>query len=107
MAEDDNLVETLPTKELFVDVLTRDISLDDAVLDLVDNCIDGAKRLHPEKKLPSRSDGSKSNAMQTHLKLAIIAAAFRLIWRATMLSVLAETRRWRRPRIRSDSLELE
>lgn len=50
MAKSDKLVETLPTKELFVDVLTRDISLDDAVLDLVDNCIDGAKRLHPGDK---------------------------------------------------------
>lgn len=50
MPDDNDLVETLPTKELFVDVLTRDISLDDAVLDLVDNCIDGAKRLHPGTK---------------------------------------------------------
>ena len=47
MAHD--LVETLPTKELFVNVLTRDIKLDDAVLDLVDNCIDGARRMHPSK----------------------------------------------------------
>jgi hypothetical protein len=46
--DDPNLIETIPTKELFVHVLTRDIRLDDAVLDLVDNCIDGAKRLHPE-----------------------------------------------------------
>ena len=52
---DDNLVETLPTKELFVNVLTRDIRLEDAVLDLVDNCIDGAKRLHPN--LSDRFDG--------------------------------------------------
>lgn len=52
---DENLVETLPTKELFVNVLTRDIKLDDAVLDLVDNCIDGARRLHPAKN--ERFDG--------------------------------------------------
>jgi hypothetical protein len=51
----ENLVETLPTKELFVNVLTRDIKLEDAVLDLVDNCIDGAKRLHPRKN--ERLDG--------------------------------------------------
>lgn len=40
-------IKALPTKELFVHVLTRDIRLEEAVLDLVDNCIDGAKRLHP------------------------------------------------------------
>jgi hypothetical protein len=44
---DDSLIEAIPTKELFVFVLTRDIRLEEAVLDLVDNCIDGAKRLHP------------------------------------------------------------
>lgn len=34
----------LPTKKFFVDMLTKDISLDDAILDLVDNCLDGALR---------------------------------------------------------------
>lgn len=34
-----------PTKAFFVDMLVRDIPLEQAVLDLVDNCIDGAKRL--------------------------------------------------------------
>lgn len=41
-------VSAEPTKEFFVEMLTRDIKLEQAVLDLVDNCIDGAKRLHPE-----------------------------------------------------------
>ncbi len=40
-------IDAMPTKELFVHVLTRDIRLDDAVLDLIDNSIDGAKRLRP------------------------------------------------------------
>ena len=31
-----------PTKQFFVSMLTRDISLADAILDLVDNCLDGA-----------------------------------------------------------------
>ena len=35
----------IPTKSFFVSVLTRDISLVDAILDLVDNCLDGALRL--------------------------------------------------------------
>lgn len=34
----------LPTKEFFVSMLTRDISLIDAILDLIDNCLDGALR---------------------------------------------------------------
>lgn len=33
-----------PTKAFFVKMLTRDISLDDAILDLADNCIDGILR---------------------------------------------------------------
>jgi hypothetical protein len=38
-------IETMPTKAFFVDMLVRDIQLERAILDLVDNCIDGAKRL--------------------------------------------------------------
>lgn len=34
----------IPTKQFFVSMLTRDISLADAILDLVDNCLDGALR---------------------------------------------------------------
>ena len=34
-----------PTKQFFVLMLTRDISLADAILDLLDNCLDGARRL--------------------------------------------------------------
>ncbi|HBP5286765.1 TPA: hypothetical protein L5685_005866 [Pseudomonas aeruginosa] len=34
-----------PTKAFFVDMLVRDIPLEQAILDLVDNCIDGAKRI--------------------------------------------------------------
>lgn len=37
--------QACPTKQFFVSMLTRDISLDDAILDLVDNCLDGALRL--------------------------------------------------------------
>lgn len=52
MSSDINLkrIEGTPTKELFVFILTRDLSIKDAINDLIDNCIDGAKRL--------RQDGS-------------------------------------------------
>lgn len=33
-----------PTKRFFVSMLTRDIALTDALLDLIDNCVDGATR---------------------------------------------------------------
>lgn len=41
-------INAAPTKSFFVDMLVRDIPLEQAVLDLVDNSIDGAKR--QEKK---------------------------------------------------------
>lgn len=37
-------VSAFPTKRFFVEMLTRDLSLEDAVLDLLDNCIDGVVR---------------------------------------------------------------
>ncbi|WP_082780992.1 ATP-binding protein [Cephaloticoccus primus] len=37
-------INASPTKEFFVSMLTRDISLEDAILDLLDNCIDGILR---------------------------------------------------------------
>lgn len=37
-------VDASPTKTFFVDMLTRDIELEDAILDLLDNCIDGIQR---------------------------------------------------------------
>jgi hypothetical protein len=40
-----NVVKGSPSKELFVSMLTRDITLIDAISDLVDNCVDGAIRL--------------------------------------------------------------
>lgn len=39
----------LPTKDFFVGMLTRDIELDDAILDLLDNCLDGIVRTNPSR----------------------------------------------------------
>lgn len=41
-----------PTKAFFVDMLTRDIALEQAVLDLVDNSVDGAKALKSDGYRP-------------------------------------------------------
>ena len=49
-------VNASPTKQFFVEMLTRDIELQDAVLDLLDNCVDGLMRsikdFDPEAERP-------------------------------------------------------
>ena len=40
----DNTVDAKPVKSFFVEMLTRDIDLVDAILDLLDNCVDGILR---------------------------------------------------------------
>lgn len=51
-------VNANPTKEFFIDMLTRDIRLDRAIIDLIDNSIDGAKNI-------SNNDYSKLNVSIT------------------------------------------
>lgn len=46
-------VNANPTKAFFTDMLTRDIELQDAILDLLDNCVDGIVRHTPKAKLAS------------------------------------------------------
>lgn len=41
----ENLIKGSPTKEFFIDMLTRDIPLNRAIIDLIDNSIDGAKAI--------------------------------------------------------------
>lgn len=50
----EDFVEAKPAKRFFVEMLTRDIELQDAVLDLLDNCLDGALRSIGAK--PSKND---------------------------------------------------
>src|SRR5574340_703783 len=45
---DPRIIDARPTKEFFVFMLTRDIQLIDAIADLVDNCVDGARRTRPD-----------------------------------------------------------
>ena len=47
----ENEVDVMPTKALFVDMLTRDIPIDRAVIDLIDNSVDGARRLRGDGPL--------------------------------------------------------
>ena len=43
-------IDATPTKELFVEMLTRDVALIPAIIDLADNCTDGARRLRKDEK---------------------------------------------------------
>ena len=47
-AGESTTIEVFPAKRFFVDSLTRDIDLADAILDLLDNCVDGVRRLGPQ-----------------------------------------------------------
>lgn len=49
-------VDAHPEKRFFVEMLTRDIELAPAIIDLVDNSIDGAKRIRPDET-DDRFDG--------------------------------------------------
>lgn len=51
---DDTTVDVTPAKRFFVEMLTRDIELEDAILDLLDNCVDGAVRVNAtNRRMPN------------------------------------------------------
>ncbi len=50
----EDVVSLEPTKAFFVNMLTKDIELEDAVLDLLDNCVDGALRSAKNPANPER-----------------------------------------------------
>ena len=51
ISPDHAVADARPTKEFFVEMLTRDVRMVMAILDLVDNCIDGALRLRKDASL--------------------------------------------------------
>jgi len=53
-----------PTKDFFIDMLTRDIPLEWAILDLIDNCVDGARDKIVAEDL---SMSARTNRFRTHL----------------------------------------
>ncbi len=46
-ASDKKVVHADPTKDFFVDMVTRDIELEDCIFDFLDNAVDGARRTGP------------------------------------------------------------
>lgn len=73
MAETDSKVRDSisaePTKAFFVDMLVRDIPLEQAVLDLVDNCVDGAKRLAKQAERPYEGCSVEITIDQTQFRI--------------------------------------
>lgn len=44
---EDRKIDASPTKDFFISMLIKDIGTTRAIIDLVDNCVDGARRLRP------------------------------------------------------------
>ncbi|CAM3680255.1 ATP-binding protein [Nocardioides marinus] len=57
MADEPKVVNADPTKTFFISMLVRDISLVPAIVDLVDNSVDGARRLRPR---PAPTEASET-----------------------------------------------
>ena len=56
----DELVSFQPTKRLFIDILTRDISINDCILDLLDNAVDSYTRNKIKEKREVQLNFDKS-----------------------------------------------
>nr|WP_201471373.1 ATP-binding protein [Microbacterium hydrocarbonoxydans] len=50
MADATEMIDGSPTKRFFLEILTKDISITAAILDLVDNSVDSAKILRPDEE---------------------------------------------------------
>ena len=61
MATKFGTVDASPTKAFFVEMLTRDITLEDAILDLLDNCLDGLLRSSTKKSLKIKNPYKEIN----------------------------------------------
>ena len=60
-----------PTKRFFLEMFVRDISLEDAILDLVDNSIDSLART---KNIPLSPGGHPNSPSDGHFKIPHLSA---------------------------------
>ena len=63
-----------PTKEFFVSMITKDITLEDCILDLIDNCLDGARRCI----MASRPETTVASYTGYHCYLDVAGDRFRI-----------------------------
>ena len=68
---DPKRVEATPEKRFFISMLVKDIELIPAILDLVDNSVDGAKGLRPDELASGRFEG-------LYVRLQLSAERFRI-----------------------------
>lgn len=69
-----NSVDASPSKRFFCEMLTRDIELKDAIMDLLDNCIDGAMRTKgdpPSDEIDGYYNGFESRIFLSQDQFAI------------------------------------
>lgn len=66
---DERKVRAYPAKRFFVEMLTRDIELDDSILDLLDNCLDGAMRLSKDNPDKVKDDSKIYDGFYAHITL--------------------------------------
>ena len=70
-----DIIDSNPTKELFVFMLVRDLTLKDAIGDLVDNSADGAKRLRPDSNTGQSRNRLEPDSKYDGLSIEIIATS--------------------------------
>jgi hypothetical protein len=61
MSEEPQVVKANPTKAFFISMLVRDIGLAPAIVDLVDNSVDGARRLRPQSRAEAPNTGAEES----------------------------------------------
>ncbi len=66
----DKVISAHPTKELFISMLIKDITLRDAIGDLLDNSVDGALRLRGDKNYKGLWVKIELNTEQAHFIIA-------------------------------------
>ena len=69
---DPHNIDADPTKELFVFILVRDLTLRDAIGDLVDNCVDGAKRLRPDDDTSKSRNKLEPDGQYNGLEITLV-----------------------------------
>lgn len=68
--QDKSVINAYPTKELFISILIRDVTLRDAIGDLLDNSVDGALRLRPDGNYEGLYVKIDLNAKEKHFEIS-------------------------------------
>lgn len=68
-----------PTKQFFVSSLTRDIELEDAILDLLDNCVDGIMRTNRQRKGKKATVEEAENDVGEEMEAAVNDEAIEVV----------------------------